>query len=34
MGKTWSANTLGTVKAAEPKLQSALLLGSPEFVYY
>jgi uncharacterized protein (DUF1800 family) len=33
-GQTWSANTLSTVSKAEPRLQPALLLGSPEFVYY
>jgi len=31
---SWSANTLATVQKAEPALQPALLLGSPEFVYY
>ena len=30
----WSANTLATVQKAGPQLQPALLLGSPEFVYY
>jgi uncharacterized protein (DUF1800 family) len=34
MGHVWSANTLATAQKAEPKLQAALLLGSPEFVYY
>jgi uncharacterized protein (DUF1800 family) len=34
LGKNWSANTLDTVQKAEPKLQPALMLSSPEFVYY
>jgi uncharacterized protein (DUF1800 family) len=34
LGRTWSTNTLNTVQAADPKMKSVLLLGSPEFVYY
>jgi uncharacterized protein (DUF1800 family) len=34
LGQNWSANTLATVQKAESKLQPALLLSSPEFVYY
>lgn len=34
LGSEWSANTLNTVQKADPKLQPALLLSSPEFVYY
>ncbi len=33
-GNTWSANTLATVRTAPPQLQPALLIGSPEFLYY
>jgi uncharacterized protein (DUF1800 family) len=34
LGQNWSANTLETVQKAAPQMQPALLLGSPEFVYY
>ena len=34
MGDNWSANTSKAVEAAAPKLRPAMLLGSPEFVYY
>jgi uncharacterized protein (DUF1800 family) len=33
-GKNWSTNTRQTVDNAEPNLQPAMLLASPEFVYY
>jgi len=34
LGSNWSETTLGAVRAADPKLRAALLMGSPEFVYY
>ncbi len=34
LGKNWGKNTLDTIHGAESRLQPALLLGSPEFVYY
>jgi fructosamine-3-kinase len=34
LGDVWSANTLATVQKAPQQLQPALLLGSPEFLYY
>ncbi|MDP9127841.1 MAG: DUF1800 domain-containing protein [Pseudomonadota bacterium] len=34
MGSTWKPNTLTIVQAAAPNLQPALLLSSPEFMYY
>ncbi|HUY68055.1 MAG TPA: DUF1800 domain-containing protein, partial [Alphaproteobacteria bacterium] len=34
MGNTWTPNTLATVADAPPRLQPALLIGSPEFLYY
>jgi len=32
--KTWSVNTLTAVESADANTQSAMLLASPEFVYY
>jgi uncharacterized protein (DUF1800 family) len=34
LGNTWSEHTLAAVTAAPPQLQPAMLLGSPEFLYY
>jgi uncharacterized protein (DUF1800 family) len=34
LGKLWSKNTLDTVADSKPGLQAALLLNSPEFLYY
>jgi uncharacterized protein (DUF1800 family) len=34
LGNIWSARTLQTIADAQPKLNTALILSSPEFVYY
>ena len=34
LGKLWSQNTLDTASDSKPALQGALLLNSPEFLYY
>ncbi len=34
LGKLWSKNTLDTAADSKPALQAALLLNSPEFLYY
>lgn len=34
MGKTWTPNTLNTAQNAEPRMKTALLLSSPEFMFY
>jgi uncharacterized protein (DUF1800 family) len=34
LGSNWTSNTYDSTRNAEPKLRAAMLLSSPEFVYY